>query len=650
MPKGPIRRAQLIAPYGVGAMIVVRDGTSLITAGLDHWYKREDGRDDVDITEFQVEEWRLARQVGVNHFRLPPDFRKVHKGTSVPNALLTVPFLRFPQWHYCQSQSCGHLKELKLPQRSKEKCPKCEEKGKKRYLYLVQVPIVAMCDHGHIQDFPWREWVHRSDNPTCKKPMRLVGTGSATLGGLSVQCECKEKRSLANITETRPGDNGSETTFLSKHLNERHDNDSERQEFLCQGKRPWLGTEESEPCSRPLRGSLRSASNVYYSQVQSAIYLKRGNDSELISILEEPPISTLIAPLAKANVEIITPEFLRGQYPQLLQPFSNEDIRVALNTILSGEDDTSDEIFVEGDDPETHFRRPEFNVLRTERDEKQLKIRKIDLNNYDPDIGQYFSRIMLVDKLRETRTLAGFTRIFPENDLTLNLNSLQGLLRRNPLPPQNSWLPAYVVCGEGIFLEFNERRLQQWLAQNRDAVQERIKPLVQRYQQVQERRHLRDRPLTPRFILLHTFAHLLMNRLTFECGYSSAALRERLYVSYNPDAPMAGVLIYTAAGDSEGTMGGLVRMGKPNNFEPMVRTALEDAKWCSADPVCMEIGARGGQGPDSCNLAACHNCALVPETACEEFNRFLDRGVVVGDINNRSLGFFTYDDVPTHPY
>jgi hypothetical protein len=62
--------------------------------------------------------------------------------------------------------------------------------------------------------------------------------------------------------------------------------------------------------------------------------------------------------------------------------------------------------------------------------------------------------------------------------------------------------------------------------------------------------------------------------------------------------------------------------------------------WCSADPVCMEIGTKWGQGPDSCNLAACHNCALVPETACEEFNRFLDRGLVVGELSDRSLGFF----------
>jgi hypothetical protein len=128
-----------------------------------------------------------------------------------------------------------------------------------------------------------------------------------------------------------------------------------------------------------------------------------------------------------------------------------------------------------------------------------------------------------------------------------------------------------------------------------------------------------------------------MNQLTYECGYSSAALRERLYIS-GGETPMAGILIYTAAGDAEGTMGGLVRMGKHDYFEPTLLTAIEAARWCSADPVCMEIG-QSGQGPDSCNLAACHSCALVPETACEEFNRFLDRGLVIGTFRNPEIGF-----------
>jgi len=620
MPKGPLRRAQLIAPYGVGAMIVVRDGTSLITAGLDHWYEREGGHEDINSTEFRVDEWRLAEQLNVDHFCQPPDYRTARQGDSIPNTLLTVPFLRFPQWHYCQS--CGYLKKLNLPQRSKEKCPECE--GKRRSRTLVQVPIIAMCDRGHIQDFPWREWAHRSSSPTCQKTIRLVGTGSATLGGLNVQCDCGVKRSLASITEADEND-----TFLSKRL-------SDSDLFLCQGHRPWLGTEDSVECPRPLRGSLRSAANVYYSHVYSAIYLQRGTNVELMSLLEEPPLSSLIALFLQGNIPM-TSDNLRGQHSQLLQPFSNDEINAALNTMLNrGSDAEAD--FVESDDLESRFRRQEFNVLRTKRDEKYLKIQAAELSEYGSTVRNYFSRIMLVHKLRETRALAGFTRIFPENDQ--DLESLKSTLRLTNLSPQQSWLPASVVYGEGIFLELCEDMVQQWLTTNGSRVQGRVLPLVKRYQDVIERRHLRSRSITPRFVLLHTLAHLLINRLTFECGYSSAALRERLYVSDAPGSPMAGILIYTAAGDSEGTMGGLVRMGKPNNFEPMLYAALEESLWCSADPICMEVGTRGGQGPDSCNLAACHNCALVPETSCEEFNRFLDRGLIIGDIHDRGLGFF----------
>jgi hypothetical protein len=121
MPKGPIRRAQLIAPFGVGAMVMVTDGTSLITAGLDHWYEREDGSEADDKSEFRVDEWRLAQSLGVEHFRLPPDFRKPNKGDGVLNAYLTLPFLRFPQWHFCSA--CDRLEKFHLIARGKVKCP-----------------------------------------------------------------------------------------------------------------------------------------------------------------------------------------------------------------------------------------------------------------------------------------------------------------------------------------------------------------------------------------------------------------------------------------------------------------------------------------------------------------------------------------------
>ena len=97
------------------------------------------------------------------------------------------------------------------------------------------------------------------------------------------------------------------------------------------------------------------------------------------------------------------------------------------------------------------------------------------------------------------------------------------------------------------------------------------------------------RPVTPAFVLLHTFAHVLINQLAFECGYGSASLRERLYCADgHPNERMCGVLIYTASGDSEGSMGGLVRQATQGSFESIVARAIQKAAWCSSDPVCIE--------------------------------------------------------------
>ena len=628
MPKGPIRRAQLVAPFGVGALSVVRDGTSVITCGIDHWYEREQGHDGahtIDVNEFRVEEWRLQRKLDVDHFRLPPDFRIRRRNDETPNFFLTVPFLRFPRWHFCPW--CNLLVALPFTVRTRERCPSCLDRKKR--IVLLQVPFVSMCDRGHLQDFPWREWVHKTAHPTCQMNLKLVSTGGASLSAQRVECECGAKRTLAQITTADPS---GQTTFLSSNL------DDSGTPYLCRGSRPWLGLEGGEPCSSPIRGSLRSASNLYFADVQTALYLPRSSGSapsELVDRLQEPPLSTLIS-LLKGSVKTVTPGMLRNQHTVLLRKYTDEQVAAAIGIVIgTDQTETAADGGVPGDDSETAFRRAEYRALRTARDEDQLLIRATEMSKYEKEVAVPFERIMLVHKLRETRVLVGFTRVFP-NAAAAPQEKMR-LLRRDPI--SESWLPAYLVFGEGLFFELREAMVSKW--ERLPEVVERVRGLDARYRNMQRTRRQPVEPIVPRFVLLHTLAHLLMNRLTFECGYSSAALRERLFVSANEQAPMAGVLIYTAAGDAEGTMGGLVRMGQPGYLEPMIRRALEAASWCSADPVCAEMGRRGGQGPDSCNLAACHGCALVPETACERFNRLLDRGCVVGDIDSPGLGFFT---------
>jgi hypothetical protein len=488
-----------------------------------------------------------------------------------------------------------------------------------------------MCDYGHIQDFPWREWVHHSHNPSCQSQLYLYATGGATLAAQKVRCDCGAERNLAGITTAHPD---RRTTELTANLIGGGD------PFLCQGITPWLGTGDGQGCPQPLRGSLRSASNLHFSLVRSAIYLPRSSDTvppDLLRRMESPPLSTLVRLYTDAAGSPPAPAALREQHFALLRDFSDTEIDAAIRTVTGSE--APPEADRDGDHAladEGDLRRPEFETLRRRLEHPDLTIRPAQLGDYDGWIEQHFARVTLVDRLRETRAFAGFNRIFPENEH--GLADRKRLLRQEE-GPADRWLPAYIVYGEGLFFELREEALADWEA--REPVRERVARLASRYARVTADRRLRPRDITPRFVLAHTLAHIVINRLTYECGYSSASLRERLYVSEPDQPPMAGVLIYTAAGDAEGTMGGLVRMGKPGYLEHTVSGALEEASWCSADPVCMELGERAGQGPDSCNIAACHNCALVPETACEEFNRFLDRGVVVGTAEEPRLGYFT---------
>ncbi|MCZ7616462.1 MAG: hypothetical protein M5T52_23625 [Ignavibacteriaceae bacterium] len=83
---------------------------------------------------------------------------------------------------------------------------------------------------------------------------------------------------------------------------------------------------------------------------------------------------------------------------------------------------------------------------------------------------------------------------------------------------------------------------------------------------------------------------------------------------------MAGIFLYTAAADSDGTLGGLVELGKPENLERIIEQALIRATICSSDPLCSEHNP----GEDrSLHSAACHACSFVSETSCEYGNRYL---------------------------
>jgi hypothetical protein len=281
---------------------------------------------------------------------------------------------------------------------------------------------------------------------------------------------------------------------------------------------------------------------------------------------------------------------------------------------------------------EEEFSRQEYEAVRSARGgpNTDLLVTRMDPRRYGSAVAEILESVALVRKLRETRVLAGFTRLLPP-DAGIEDGRLQTLKLDNSI----DWLPAIVVRGEGIFLEFRADRLDEWIVRGEAA--KRLARLVGAYNIRRTARAQPPRAVGPKFIMVHTLAHLLMTELSFECGYGSSSLRERIYCDTETGTPaMQGVLIYTASGDAEGTLGGLVRQGEPNRFERTLISALRRAQWCSSDPICIEST---GQGVDNANLAACHGCALLPETSCEEGNRLLDRAMIVGTPQARGVGF-----------
>lgn len=613
---GVIRRSQLIAPFGVGAMTILANGTSVIGAGLDHWYaKPEHGA--LDLSEYTVSEWRLQNLLRVGSFRLPPDDRnRTSAGQDPVNVGLTVPFLRFPTWSFCTQSSCKWLKRHPLSLRDRPQCDNPVHESAAFKPFMVQVSFVAICELGHIMDFPWREWAHRSINPTCRGQLTLVSSGGGTLDGQRVACECGAKRTLRDVTMA-PGDR----SRLSYSL-------EPGEEFLCPGEQPWHGANRYEGCNAQIRASLRGASNVYFAQVASSIFLPKHSAGvqDAIDLLTDHELNSNLSAAFQLGIPV-SPEAVRRLAKAQTADLSDADLQTALEAVFGAErDDMPD-----NDQSERDFRRPEYRLLREANTDEALRISPVPPDDYGDDLGTWLNRITLVSRLRETRALWGFSRVHAAAPTKERGKSL---LRSTALNHADQWLPAYVVHGEGIYLEFDEDRLQEW--ESRPGVLDRAALLLQHRNNAPRR----DNEAEPnaRLVLLHTFAHVLINQLVYDCGYSSAALRERLFVAEPPE-PMAGVLVYTASGDSEGTMGGLVRMGLPGRLEPVLRAARDNAAWCASDPVCMELGA-AGQGPESCNLAACHSCTLLPETACEKFNRFLDRGMLVGTADDPSIGFF----------
>jgi len=586
-----LRRGQLIIPFGVGSIINM-PGESVMLCSARLW---------PETGPRIIYDERLQRRLSVSYFKMPPSEEELPVG---------LPFARFPRWLRCPK--CMRLRPVqewgrRWRSRFKDampETPQCEQDLTK----LLPARFVVACKNGHIDDLPWVNWAHGKE--PCDEPDLLLDTGhSGGLAGIIVACtNCRRKQSMADAF------NPDIFRRLGMH---------------CSGSRPW-DLRATGNCSRFPVTLQRGASNVYFPHTTTSIYIPPFTDN----LWERITATAAWQMIATSDMDC-DPALLQLLMERIAQELGvpADQIRTAVSEHRAAAAATAVS--------EADYRYQEYAAIATGTAQPSRNFTVEPLATTDFGI-KGLEKVLLVHRLRELRALVSFSRVEP---IDVDLAEARGEQHDDGAKAVDvrgssalKWYPAMEVRGEGILLVFDTASIEEWAGRH-DTIKERSHALNDNYAAVCSEMGRTRKNITARMLLLHSLSHVLMRRLTFECGYSSASLKERVYCDDGTTScRMAGILIYTASGDSEGTLGGLVRQGRSDKLPRMFRAALEEAAWCSSDPVCANSG---GQGMDNLNLAACHACALVPETSCEEGNRLLDRAMLVGTPGESSIGYFS---------
>ena len=602
---GDVRPSQILTTFGIGSLMDLPNISALVM-GLDDWpitYSNE------------ILEERLLRSAQsilghqVTRLVTPPkgaDLRGAQANWFDESHQIGVPVAPFPRWVVCSKcrllapLSSGLFSPKEYPYRPDKACyihTLCStNKGKPPR--VIPARFIATCAHGHLDDFPWIEFVHQGATD-CNGPLSLYEIGaSGEALDVEVKCEaCKKSNRMGQAFGL----------YNSKIMPP------------CRGRRPHLRDFDPQGCDQKhMKPILLGASNLWFPVTISVLSLPQASDELGLLVEENWEV------LEKAISIDILKAFRQIGRLKDLSKYEDGQIWEAIQKKIQG---TKPE-----EDPDD-LKLPEWKVFSKPADAKESRTFKLKAVESPKEFSNYFEKIVLVEKLREVRALIGFTRLMSPRDFDSPIE-LPPEKRAKISRKEMTWMPACETKGEGIFFQFSEKKIQEWVTQNR---------AYNREFEVAHQAWRASKNLDPtgypglRYVLLHTFSHALIRQLAIECGYTSASISERIY-SRDPSEgdAMAGVLIYTSAPDSEGTLGGLCALGEPDKLNRHIQRALEKMSLCASDPLCSEHIVNG----EKLHGASCHVCSFLPETSCERGNKYLDRSVLVSTIERTNLAFF----------
>ena len=509
---GDLRTNQLIGTFGTGAIYDMVN-YSVIILSADYWLKSKHAKDLI-ITDNAVQAVVQARIQELSDFKI-----RYIKGLMMPpfdpedqdeteRASGYVLAHRFPLFHRCNR--CGVLCRLKKSsdqvtcnhkyslREGLEPCGSLKQDWQKGTLEPVR--FISKCEDGHLHDFSWVEFKQLSCDEKCKSHTNFGNYESIyyleeTAQGdffksIKIHCrQCKNSTTLDKINRAIKKINDEESGEENKYELEP----ALRNLFKCKGWRPWIDEEDSnEECNKTIEFVPRGASNVYIPQKENYISIPK-NDFLSLDLDTNRYLKLLFADnldeidkfdednkLASTELENLQAS-ATAEIPNIIK-YRSDDIEEAMTTNPSYEirNTIEDEVknYLENliewklsnlgassAKIERDYKLNEFDSLNSEQSIEEFACSPIKLTD-DGYLRSKFMSISKVEKLKIIGVLLGFHRSFDMKSKSAS--------RFHPVINEPNYLPASVIYGEGIFLNFDIAAIEEWQNNNTKFIQKEM--------------------------------------------------------------------------------------------------------------------------------------------------------------------------------
>ena len=597
--KQELRRSQFVTVYGPGAIIEGPNGSRLIPSlkGLgyncnDAFFKKYELK-DIRMSHLLNEEDESSYE---NHLLEIPS----NTSSDIGEKNIIYSTIVFPAWHVCYKRNPAILYYDKIYDEhcdayNPQKCMDCDKENN------PNVRFVRACPDGHLDEVYWKREVHGGDSTCDGSKYYYWRVNGSLLADIIIECpKCGRHTDMHKIYLNK--------TKCTGRLPEKEE---------LKGYPIAFGEiQRNNNCDEMMSVVQKQSTSLRLPVTKTLLKIPQFDESVLDSLINTKMEGFLKGILTAKKPEDISKEVIlkagldslsSKDYKKLVKYLETHDVVDYIN-LLNKVDDRNPDF--------TSALEEEFKSLRGNEKESE-NFAKSDFFDYElKGLGYEFPlKVCGIEKLTTITAQLSYQRN-PHTKKNQETGEIEegeqvsvGYIDEST---RKIWYPAFKGVGEGIFITSEENPFSfiDGLDEIKQLWENAILPTN------------KERPeiTTPLFVWWHTLCHAIIKSLSLSCGYSSAALHERVYV--DETTGKGGILIYNTSPGEDSGMGGLVdTVYSENEFKKVLKNAMNTLLVCSNDPLCSSIQLEG----DKVNGSVCHNCLLLSETSCEHRNSFLDR-------------------------